>query len=122
MSGKTQTRLLEEKASNVWASGACGRVCQHAQAARTPLANFFNTPFPREVGIPAYLFFSRMLPLKLRHKDVAHGQEFGCSKIEGKKRVSSKISGSQKQNQFANLCDDLFIVFVMKDVEDEVRE
>ncbi|GJL62294.1 MAG: hypothetical protein NPIRA04_09480 [Nitrospirales bacterium] len=63
-----------------------------------------------------------MLPLNIPYKNVAHGQEFGCSKTERRKGISSKVSGFQKQDQSANLCDDLFKVFVMKDVEDEVKE
>ena len=57
-----------------------------------------------------------------RHKEVANWQEFGCPETDGKKQLSSKVSGSQKQDHPANLCDDLFMVFVMRDVEDEVKE
>jgi hypothetical protein len=34
----------EGKAAAAWASGAYGGVREHDQAARTPLAAFFNTP------------------------------------------------------------------------------
>ncbi len=56
------------------------------------------------------------------HKNVAHWQGFGCLKTDEKKRLSSRVSGSQKQDCPPNLDDDLFMVFVMRDVEDEVKE
>jgi hypothetical protein len=37
-------RPLEGKAAAAWTGGAYGGVREHGQAARTPLAAFFNTP------------------------------------------------------------------------------
>jgi hypothetical protein len=64
-----------------------------------------------------------MLPGKMgHHNEVEHWQEFASLETDGKKQLSSKVSGSQKQDHPANLCDNLFMVFVMRDVEDEAKE
>lgn len=41
---------LEGKAAAAWASGAYGGVREHGQAARTPMAAFFNTPMDYSSG------------------------------------------------------------------------
>ena len=71
--------------------------------------------------MPTYFFSSRVPTGEMdRRKEVANWQEFGCPETDGKKQLSSKASGSQKQDHPANLCD-LFMVF-MRAVEDEVKE
>lgn len=90
-----QTERTEEYVSTTKRRGRRWRTFQHFLTGR--------------VGIPTYLFFSRMLTEKMgRPKEVAHWQEFGFPETDGKKRLNSKASVSQKQGHPASLCDDLF--------------
>jgi len=47
----------EGKAAAAWASGAYGGVRGHGQAARTPLAAFFNTPYSIQKTLLVWLAF-----------------------------------------------------------------